>query len=128
MKLWRVTPLVKNTVQETQRWTKDGQSSYVIRELTWRWAEFIYQTEDSVAPTFDETVDMFNSGYNMIRSGFLHEIFATSFYYNSEGELESEEDVPPGNASHVLENDGWTMANVQVHIKGDVIIESIVDE
>lgn len=127
MKLWRVTPLSKQTVFETQKWTKEGESNYVMRELTWRWAEFIFETEDA-APTITQDVDMFNSGYNLVRSGFLHETSAKTIHYNSDGELLSEESVPPGNSPSILEDDGWVMSPIQVYINGDVNMELIEDE
>jgi hypothetical protein len=125
MKLWRITPSMKKTSTETQRWTKEGESGYVIREITWRWVEFVFQTEDSVVPTFDENVDMFNSGYNLIRSGFLHETSAKTMYFDSENEMLREETSPPENSPITLENGGWIMSNPQVYIGGEIIVEMI---
>lgn len=121
MAQWKITPVWKKSVIETQTWVKDGVAGYIENTLCWRFGEFIIESDKE--PEIDEYTDLTS----------LTEHWSTDDCCSEEREIDIADDEErekieqflEENSIYDLEELGWVLDEAPIVIENDVNIELV---
>jgi hypothetical protein len=121
MPLWKITPVWKKSVIETQVWTKEGVAGYIENVLCWRSGEFLIESDEE--PEIDEYTDLTS----------LTEDWSTDDCCSEEQEIDIADENIRAEIEEFLENNsifdleelGWVMEESPIVIENDVNIERV---
>lgn len=128
MALWKVEPTYKKSCVEKQTYRKDGK--YITEETGWRWGEFIIETETDEPPVFEDGVDIFSCGYELV-DWSTDDGCWVDYEYSGMTEEEivaMQEWFDEGNSLYELEDDGWSQGDGEMFITCELSIERVEDK
>lgn len=120
MPLWKVTPIWKKSVIETQSWIKAGVNGYISHEIGWRHGEFFIESDEE--PEIDDYTNLLELTDNWSTEDGNWE---DTDYDISEDHQEKARQIIEEGSVYDLEEDGWTMDECEITIQGGVKIERV---
>jgi hypothetical protein len=124
MALWKVTPEWKKSVIEVQTWVKEGVDGYITHSLTWRFGEFIIESDKE--PVIEDDTDLLELTEDWSTEGGCDEDTDMDL---DDANLEREiEEFLEENSIFDLEELGWEMETCNMWITGGARIEKLDDQ
>lgn len=123
MALWKITPVWKKSVVETQIWVKDGVAGYVEHEIGWRTGEFFIESEEE--PDIDDDTNLLELSDDWSTDDGNWE--ETSYDLAEESIEEETREFLEENSIFDLEEQGWTMKECSIVIQGGMNIEKVIE-
>lgn len=123
MALWKITPIWKKSVVETQIWVKDGEPGYISHDIGWRDGEFFIESEEE--PDIDDDTNLLELSDDWSTNDGNWE--ETDFDLENETLKEEVEEFLTENSIYDLEEQGWTMEECRIVIQGGMNIERVLN-
>jgi hypothetical protein len=123
MALWKVTPVWKKSVIETQTWVKDGVAGYIEHEIGWRTGEFFIESEEE--PDIDDDTNLLELSDDWSTDDGNWE--ETSYDLAEESIEEETREFLEENSVFDLEEQGWAMEECSIVIQGGMNIEKVIE-
>jgi hypothetical protein len=123
MALWKVTPVWKKSVVETQIWVKEGVAGYISHEIGWRGGEFFIESEEE--PDIDDDTNLLELSDDWSTDDGNWE--ETSYDLAEESIEDETREFLEENSVFDLEEQGWTMEECSIVIQGGMNIEKVID-
>lgn len=123
MALWKITPVWKKSVVETQIWVKEGVAGYISHEIGWRGGEFFIESEEE--PDIDDDTNLLELSDDWSTDDGNWE--ETSYDLAEESIEEETREFLEENSVFDLEEQGWTMEECSIVIQGGMNIEKVIE-
>lgn len=122
MALWKVTPVWKKSVIETQTWINEEIAGYIDHEIGWRTGEFFIESDEE--PVIDDDTNLLELSDDWSTDDGNWE--ETSYDLAEESYEEETREFLEENSIFDLEERGWSMKDCTIVIQGGVNIEKVV--
>ena len=123
MALWKVTPVWKKSVVETQTWINEEITGYIDHEIGWRTGEFFIESDEE--PEIDDDTNLLELSDDWSTDDGNWE--TTSYDLAEESYEEETREFLEENSIYDLEDRGWSMKDCTIVIQGGVNIEKVAE-